>query len=211
MKINRIILDILDWIKDALWGKKNKDIYKGYKILQVYQGDKGILKLVERDTPRAIITYVFTPFARVVGNKILPSKDIHICLDHLWALEGSEVKHKSFKLSNTSNRFSYSKYLGKDSHSITVLEASRFVNKDGDYLTDIIFHKNYDFIGVDTSGLRDRHAIPIIKEVVMLFKERPSDTARTFPWDFEIKWSRKRFMGTLWKNYHRKPAETETI
>lgn len=200
MNLNHIILDILDWIRRSLWYQEDAIEVKPYAILQTKTSPFAILKLVQRDTPRAVRTFILTPIEQPSKSEVLVRpdiKDIHICLDHLWTIES----YPDFKLTNKTKSFSVSpvrKFVKPEyTHTITVLKASRWVNREGKYSTDIIFSKEYDFLGRDSGVYRDKYATPIITEVASLLLYRPLGEMN---WEHEIESSQKTFMGGYFPN-----------
>jgi hypothetical protein len=188
MRVDQLFLDLLDWIKRVLVSKQDKAAHKPYEILKQYRGRQGILKLVVRDTPRAVRTYIFSPFQETQTNRIQVKKDIHICLDHLWqSAQTRSSQQNSAKAQKSRSRFA-------NSHRITVFEASRFLNKDGTYDTNQIYSEDLNLVGKAT--YRDQLAIPIVDDLAMMLKEFP---VNTIDWKFEIETGCKRYLGSHWK------------
>jgi len=209
MIFNRIINDIVDWIRRLLHWQDKKVLNKPYTILEIYTFNHGVLKLVDRDTPRAVLTYIYTP--KPIGDKIKSDYiyDFHICLDHLWVISDEllnldNIKKEKKDIENIKEGkdrpFKVPKNLkvGDPSHILTILRSSRFLDSNGDYITEILYHKKFDFVGFDNTGYRDKFAIPIIKDVIHILKEQEF---KDIDWDFEISFSQKRFMGS----YYSKP------
>jgi hypothetical protein len=197
MNFNQIILDILDWIRRSLWTEEIHN--KPYQVLDTKIGTTGIIKRVQRDTPRAVATYILTPVHNSDSIKDFTKqksiKDIHICLDHLWTIELTTHYPQKTKHSIKSRRFSTS---GK-SHTVTILEASRWLNREGNYSSNVIFTKEYDFLGSDFNATRDKYAIPIITDMANLLLYR---NLKTINWEIEIEMSQKRFMGRHYSSKH---------
>ncbi len=185
MRIDRLLLDILEWIGQVLRSKKDKTTPKPYEVLKQYRGKQGVLKLVERATPNAVRTYIFSPFQASQTNRVQIKKDIHICLDHL---EEPRSARKSKQKSVRSRHYS------TNSHRITVFEASRFLNKDGTYNTNPLYSEDFNLISNATH--QHQFAIPIVDDLAMLLKEFPVDT---IDWKFEIESGCKRHLGARWK------------
>lgn len=187
MKMNQIILDICDWIRRTLWYREKRIKSRPYEILETYSSPHGILKLVRRDTPRAVRTYIFTPHNSKGQDRIVQKdlKDIHICLDHLWALDTNETSH-------VPKIILQQPYKARVTHAITILEASRWVTKDGNYYSKVLFSRNYDFIGTDWGAWRDKYAMPIINDLASLLRYRPF---KEMDWGLETELSQKNFMG----------------
>jgi hypothetical protein len=188
MRVDRIFLDLLDWIRRVLWAKKDKAISKPYEILKQYRGKQDILKLVARDTPTAVRTYIFSPFQATQTYRVQPKKDIHICLDHLWQTRETRARQRSHPSSQKPRR----RFV--NSHRITVFEASRFLNKDGTYNTNPLYSEDLNLIG--KAAYRDQLAIPIVDDLAMLLKEFPVDT---IDWRYEIETGCKRHLGAQWR------------
>ncbi len=187
MRVDRILIDVLDWIGRVLsWKQDKQAAIKPYDVLKQYRGKQGILKLVARDTPRAVRTYIFSPFPDGETNRKQPKRDLHICLDHL------QDDVPSRRQANHS-RQKARRRLG-NSHRISIFEASRFLSKDGTYHTMQIYTADFNLLG---NGLyRDQFAIPIVDDLAMLMKEFPVDT---IDWQVEVESGCKHHMGTHWR------------
>jgi hypothetical protein len=210
MIVNRIINDILDWLRRVLYFKKTrKNKKQAYKIIEVYTTNHGILRYVDRDTPRAVLTYIYTP--KPDTKSLVKAKsvmDYHICLDHLWALDNAEP-YKVVVVKGTGNRkLPYRVYNYKAdnlyTHSITIVEASRYLDKEGNYKTSVIFYKLYDFLGKSTTNYRDFFAIPIVKDIINILKARPLNLI-DIVWEIEM--SQKKIMGTSYLPEKKKEKE----
>lgn len=183
MLIDRIVIDILDWIKRSLFFRRGQKIRQPYEVLEEFKAERGWLKKVQRDTPRAVRTWVLVPFPREIEGYTKRSeiREVHICLDHLFALEGQKAPPRSeWRLT----------------HRIHVLSASRYLSPDGNFQAETIFVKNYDMLGTygQTTG-RDRTAIAIIDQIAKIVGKFGWEKLE---WEMEIELSRKQFMG---KNY----------
>jgi hypothetical protein len=189
MEFDRILVDILDWIRRSLWWRRRqRRLSKPYEILKSSRGKLGLLKLVERDTPRAVRTWVFTPYRTGEPKKDALIQDVHLCLDHLYPLDGEkkggDLDQKQFK------------YRGLVlTHKVTFLKASHFLNKDGSYNGSTIFCEGYDFLGSSPHQMRDRYAVPTLDDIAAQLKEFPP---ASFDWQFEVEAGRKRHMGRYW-------------
>jgi hypothetical protein len=190
MQLNQILLDILDWIRRVLWSKKLSTKKKPYAVIDTFDGVYGQLKLVERDTPRAVMTYIFTPRPVIKGNKVYNQKDYHICLDYLGLLDNQVVIDPKSR-EKKARRIKY----GEPSHSITVLEASRWVDKDGNYKSNIIYHKLYDFLGKEHEHTH-KYACMVFRDVCNLLKHQD---IKYFEWEQQVDWSKKIVMPTKLK------------
>lgn len=187
VKVNQIFLDILNWIKSHL-RKQSDNKNNAYGVLSYTKGNNGLLKLVERNTPRAIRTYILTPLSKkekddhsLVAKAV---EDIHLYLDTLGALDTNYVYDRSVNRAALSKEYS---------HCITILKASRWLDKDGNYYTKPLFCEYYDFFPRSSGKHRDTYAVPIITEVANLLKNEHNINAFDFKW--EINTSQKRFMG----------------
>lgn len=164
--MNRILLDILDWVRRIVWSRDRAVKKRPYNVLSIQTGNWGILKHVTRDTPRSISTYILTPPAPPRTSKE-PHYNYHVCLDHLWALDEVGVR-RTYEVNNGDARYSRS-----HSHCITILRAGRFPRKDGNYDSKVLFQGYYDFIGknYEING-RDRWAHAIFRDFILEFKLR---------------------------------------
>ena len=214
MKFNLIVNDIIDWIRRILWYKENKVKKKPYEILEVVDGAHGFIKKVDRDTPRAVLTYIYTPypiFKENMNKTVQPVYDYHICLDHLWALDNPEL-HNSFRLLDNTQSFKIPKArmlrrMGDATHRISVLQASRYLDKEGNYITKTLFSNDYDFVGRDSPAYRDKYAIPVLKDVIRFLTTKE---IYNFDWSYEISVSQRYFMGGKYVNAGEKETKKET-
>lgn len=113
MNFDQIFLDILDWVRRLLWSR-NRRSPNPYKRLKSWSAQTGYVHLIERDTPRAIATFLYCPKRFNNAQKREP-KDVHLHLDSL-ALSGRH-RHGGHQLT----------------HRITVLEASHWLKSNGSY------------------------------------------------------------------------------
>lgn len=203
MIFNRVINDIVDWIRRLLYWKSKQIKQKPYAVIEMYTCSDGILKLVDRDTARAVLTYIYTPKPKNTTNVVGHLYDYHICLDHLWKIsEDEEPSAQSFKLTNkvpsfkpVTSKLQKNIKLGDYTHVLTILKSSRTLDVNGDYVTEVIFYKQFDFVGLDITGYRDKFALPIVKDVVHRLKE---GKFKDLDWDFELGFSQKKFMGSYY-------------
>lgn len=201
MNIQTILKNILAWIDKVLHKKTKKPSRNSpYRVLDTIPCKYGLLKLVDRDSPYAVCTYVYSPKQQTETN-VADTRlmDYHICLDHMWLPDNPELEVKSFRLTNKPVSFKPVKFqrrlIGDRTHLITVLKASRWLDKDGHYTTSVAYIGEFDFLGLDRTVYRDKNAIPIFKDVVYQLKDQKPDT---FDWEFEIKFSQKRLMGSTY-------------
>jgi hypothetical protein len=199
MKLDRVILDVLMWVKEQFWKAPSRSPVYVYEEISRFDSSRGYLKLVRRDTPRAIATWVFIPKRNVdldnLKHQVEQSQsekykyDIYICCDHLFALtEIDSINKRKYKTKlqqkspNGANRMK--------SHKISVLLISHFLNKDGTFQSFELFSQDYNLI---KQGSLDPHnqASAIVQSVAMLLKYRSIDD-----WHFEIESYRKQFLGS---------------
>lgn len=199
MKLDRIVLDFLTWIKEQFWKAPSRSPVYLYEEIARFDSSRGYLKLVRRNTPRAVATWVFIPKRNTdldnIKHPYQPIKvneykhDIYICCDHLFTLkksENSRGKIQNIKLNKKQN--SYKKRI--KTHKISVLLISHFLHKDDTFESFELFSQEYDLI---RQGSRDIHreAMAVVQSVAMLLKYRAVDD-----WHFEIESYRKEFLGS---------------
>jgi hypothetical protein len=185
MQFDRVVIDILDWIRRVLFWRSHRQVkQKPYEILKIERLWRGILKLVKRDTPRAVRTWIFTPFPipenglNTVSRQNI--KDYHICLDHLLPLVGDNRAPVTPPSSSMRHR---------PTHRVMVLEASRYLTSDGSYASSTLFSCDYSFARRD--GSRDRWAIAVVDELAKIVG---NGGIQDVDWHMEIELSRKRFL-----------------
>jgi hypothetical protein len=199
MKLDRIVLDFLVWIKEQFWKAPSGSPVYFYEEIARFDSSRGYLKLVRRDTPRAIATWVFIPKRNVdldnLKHQFEHSKldkykyDLYICCDHLFSLpelgNSSAKKHKTKPPQQqiTSRR-------SIKSHKISVLLISHFLYKDGTFQSLEVFSQEYDLVKQGSLNIHGE-AIAIVQSLAMLLKYRPVDD-----WHFEIESYRKQFLGS---------------
>jgi len=190
----------LMWVKEQFWKTPSRSPVYIYEEIARFDSSRGYLKLVRRDTPRAIATWVFIPkrnvdldnvkhqFERSSSEKY--KYDIYICCDHLFALTEIENLNrvKPNKAKQSKQKPTYTNRI--KSHKISVLIISHFLNKDGTFQSFELFSNDYNLI---KQGSLDPHsqAIAIVQSVAMLLKYRSIDD-----WHFEIESYRKQFLGS---------------
>lgn len=203
MRFNRIINDIIDWVRRLLYWKTNEIKKKPYRVIEIYKCKYGLLRIVERDTPRAVLTFIYTPKADAKTNVVKNMYDYHICLDHLWLVDNSELSVKSFQLTNKVSSFKHvtttpAKHVhkrGEPTHTITIMRASRWLDTNGDYQTTVLYYDTFDFIGKDTTNFRDKYAFPILKDVIHKLKYLYFDE---LDWKTELAKSQRKYMGAYY-------------
>jgi hypothetical protein len=199
MNLDRIVLDFLVWIKEQFWKAPSRSPVYLYEEIARFDSSRGYLKLVRRNTPRAVATWVFIPKRNTDLDKIKhPSPpnqvneykhDIYICCDHLFAVAESAKSNRkipSTRLNQKQN--GYAKKI--KTHKISVLQISHFLQKDDTFESFELFSQEYDLI---RQGSRDIHreAMAVVQSVAMLLKYRAVDD-----WHFEIESYRKQFLGS---------------
>jgi hypothetical protein len=201
MKLDRIVLDFLVWIKEQFWKAPSGSPVCLYEEIARFDSSRGYLKRVKRDTPRAVATWVFIPkrnvdldnlkhqFEHSQHNKY--KYDLYICCDHLFALtESGNSNKKKQKPQLTQQRRTYTNNI--KTHKISVLLISHFLQKDGTFQSFEVFSQDYDFIKQGSLALHNE-AIAIVQSVAMLLKYRAIDD---HCWHFEFESYRKQFLGS---------------
>lgn len=199
MKLDRIVLDFLTWIKEQFWKAPSRSPVYLYEEIARFDSSRGYLKLVTRHTPRAVATWVFIPKRNTdldnIKHPSQPSQvneykhDVYICCDHLFTLpESAKPRKKIQNISSNQKRNGYMKRI--KTHKISVLLISHFLHKDDTFESFELFSQEYDLI---RQGSRDIHreAMAIVQSVAMLLKYRAVDD-----WHFEIESYRKQFLGS---------------
>jgi hypothetical protein len=199
MKLDRIVLDFLIWIKEQFWKAPSRSPVYLYEEIARFDSSRGYLKLVRRNTPRAVATWVFIPKRNTdlddVKQSVQTSQvneykhDVYICCDHLFTLpDRSNSRKKLHNISLDKKRNAYRKII--KTHKISVLLISHFLHKDDTFESFEVFSQEYDLI---RQGSRDMHreAMAIVQSVAMLLKYRTVDD-----WHFEIESYRKQFLGS---------------
>lgn len=165
MRVNRVLLDILDWVKQLVWWREHKVAVKPYDIISSERTMFGVLKKVTRDTPRALSTYIFTPFAPPRYSKDR-HYDYHLCLDHLWSLDTLPQQLPGKTPVDYALR-----YNRRHTHCVTILRAGRWVNADGSYSSKVLYQGYFDFMGAYSAyEHRDRWAYAIFSDLARALK-----------------------------------------
>lgn len=199
MKLDRIVLDFLVWIKEQFWNAPSGSPVYCYEEIARFDSSRGYLKLVRRNTPRAVSTWVFVPKRNVDLDNLKHQfeysqldkykYDLYICCDHLFALtELDNSGAKKHKTKPPQQRRTYTNNM--KTHKISVLLISHFLGKDGTFQSLEVFSQEYDLVKQGSLNLH-REAIAIVQSVAMLLKYRPIDD-----WHFEIDSYRKQFLGS---------------
>lgn len=199
MKLDRIVLDFLTWIKEQFWKAPSRSPVYLYEEIARFDSSRGYLKLVRRDTPRAVATWVFIPKRNTdldnIKHPSQPSQvneykhDVYICCDHLFTLpESVKTRKKTPNTSSDQERNGYKKRI--QTHKISVLLISHFLNKDNTFESFELFSQEYDLIRQGSRNVH-REAMAVVQSVAMLLKYRAVDD-----WHFEIESYRKEFLGS---------------
>lgn len=160
MRLDRILLDILDWVRRSLWLKQQGTVKKPYEVLATQVKNCGRIKLVQRDTPRSVRTWIFTPFKNT-DNPIINAYETHLCCDFLEPLAGEKRRWGSY------------------SHQISILIASRKLLPDGGYESEELFEGKYK---LHQTSNRDFYAIQLMDKLASTLGDR----GLIDDYDFEI-------------------------
>lgn len=175
MKFDLILSDAIDWIRSLLWRRKGDSKARPYEVILSSRGKYGILSKVVRNTPRSVLTFIYTPYRYNQDKADL--RDIHICLDHLGVIEGQSSQP----------------YSRKHSHRISVYSASHFLDKSGSYDLEVLYSRDYDL--QLQSPYRDNNALIVMAKLAVYLKDRKPSS---IDWDFEISSAIKEVMGGSW-------------
>lgn len=192
---DRILGDALDFIRRFLWWKESKTTEKPkpfQAIRKPIQGDSGIISLVlGRDTPRAVRTWIFSPYntQNTAYTRVsVTLKDIHIYLDFLGPLPNApETKQTYWKLSQRKAKEKGEAFL---THRIQILQASHALNGHGFYDYELLYWGDFDFHRQDT-GDAERWAIATVDRLAHRLLIDPN-----VDWAEEISGIRERVMGS---------------
>jgi hypothetical protein len=147
--LNRLINDILDWIRRFLMSNKGS-VKPPYKAVRSYTiPNRGVLKLVEgRDTLRSVRTWVFSPAVNQARQqmKLKRPLDWHIYLDYLQYVPIREsVAYRSLGNNKTIRIPSRTvKPASRATHTVTILRASHHPDKEGNYNVSLVCSKDFD-------------------------------------------------------------------
>ncbi|NJR31192.1 hypothetical protein HC762_00050 [bacterium] len=131
MRFDRILLDILDWIRRSLWFEKGKIIREPYQIVESIPSRYGILRQVVRDTPKAVRTWEFYPYKSKDNPK---PRSVRICCDFLELITGRDRLPKTkVKLKPAKGKRSH------HTHRLHVLSVSHDLDEYGSYESEILF------------------------------------------------------------------------
>lgn len=181
MQIDRIAIDILDWIRRIFHRPQGHSKSFQPTVLKRKTSAKGepfegVLALVVRDTRRSVRTWVYMPPRK--GLKHSAQRDIHLCLDSLEKLaqERNEVGGDVLKIERSKG----------NTHRITILNASHWCDKNGAFDTEELFSGFFDFRASGSDP--HRWAIAALDNLALLLPFRWEDG--DFPWELEVKLSR---------------------
>lgn len=147
MIFDRIIEDVLGFIRRLLWWRSGKDtsIKKPFASMRTIDGVTGVIMLVEgRDTPRAIRSWIYSPkrinlnSTKMVAGQAL--QDLHIHLDFLGPI--AQRKAATLLESPAPQRKPGAR---QDTHRLQILKASHFLNQEGFYDYELVFWQDCDF------------------------------------------------------------------
>lgn len=186
LEMDRILIDLFDWLRRIIFWRAREVKRIPFRVIQVKKGKAGLLKMVERDTQRAVRTYIFTPFPKHESFKASKLYDYHLCLD---------------SLSNLDTRWACR--IQQDTHRITILKASHWLGERGTFQAQTLFLCDYPIVRRDSATM-DRWAIAILGVLAHLVMEFGVDE---IDWHREIEDGRKQYLG---RYYHpvaqRKPS-----
>lgn len=174
MAIGQLLQNLVAWLQRWLHSITKKTP-QPFVSVREKQYPLGLLKLVEgRDTSHAIRTWIICPTEVKQG---LDTLDIHIYLDFIGVTSESIQPHQSRTRGTT--------------HTITILRASRTLQRDGTYRYDHIFSKQYDFQGQCTTPA-DVQARIACDRIAVLAGMRPISEAG---WQDELEEIYRQVMG----------------
>lgn len=171
MKFDRLVLDLLQFIRRFLWWQDAKETQQPFEsIKDIHIPHRGVLQYIQgRDTPRAVSTWRFCPKSDTSYYVSLAERpnDTHVYLDHHAMLP--EFREKSH---DTTIKARYQ--IGRPTHTITILRASHHVNELGNFDVEYIAHRDLDFSkGPEQSyyaiGTRAKKAARFVALIVALY------------------------------------------
>lgn len=171
MRLDRIFIDIFDWIRRVLYYRTDKSVQKPYEIISKRYGKQGYLNHLLRDTDRAVDTWEYQLYKRS-ENGIHKTYKYHIYVDFLEPISNKD----SFKLVSARNR---------NTHRVIVVEVDPLLNSDGTYNTDILFSGDYSFQRY--INRRDYEAKWVGRKLAELILDRKPSEIKNLDWEFEIK------------------------
>lgn len=200
MKLDRIVIDFLQWIKEQFWKTPTHSPVYLFDEIERFDSQRGYLKRVRRDTLREVATWVFVPKRNIDLDNITSEfkqhqfkdyrYDLYICCDHLYPLTEIESPKRKQQQHKSQKKEIYNPDV--KTHKISVFWLSHFLKKDGSFESIEVFSQDYCMV---KRGALDHHleARAIVRSVAILLKYRPIEDDF---WHSEIEISRRQFLGT---------------
>ena len=170
MRLDRIFIDIFDWIRRVLYYRASKPVKRPYEIISKKYGKVGYLKHLLRDTDRAVDTWEYQLYKRLENGEYKTYK-YHIFIDFLEPISNKD----SFKLVHYKNR---------PTHRVIVAAIDPEIKPDGTYETDILFSKDYSFQRY--INRRDYEAKWVGRKLAELILDRKPSEIKNLDWEFEL-------------------------
>lgn len=175
VKLDRIAVDILNWLRSLLFKKRDLPNYS-LSVIQSISGDYGLSQQVRRETQRAVSTWVFTPNKADV--KPSEQKRYFLCLDSLSPDE-RDYRH---------------------THRISIYRAGVWSSIDDEgFNADQLYTGIFNLSG--TGGYSDRWGCAVIKNFAVLLSQvgcgrfdNASDSWQA--WENEVRLSISHVIGT---------------
>jgi hypothetical protein len=200
VKIDRLLIDIWDWIRRVLWWEKGKIDTPAYQVLETYTGRFGVLRRVTRDTPRAVDTWICSPFQTKAEKEAgRPKIEILILLDHLEAIQVTKpVAKPGSKPRRTPSR-------NRLTHRIQVI-ATTHLQKGDWFEGEVVFQGSWDLQG--NQPRRDFYALQIMQRLFVVLIRRKIDRV---DWAKEIEITGKEVMGAQWTLSNPTPPKKNSV
>ena len=187
--IDRVLIDILDWLRRLLWGREGVTKDKPYTVLEpAKRGKYALITKVLRPTPRAVATYIISPLRFDLQPREI--EDYHLCCDHLGAIEGEGA---------IGGRGAKAK-----THRISVYRASHWLLADGTYNCKSVFWADYDLQRQDPN--RDRQAVQVMARIALSVRNLKPEA---IDWQWEVETAIKEVLGGKWRSSGSAPAEAQ--
>lgn len=188
-KVDRVLIDILDWIRRVIWFDRGKVTQRPYIVVETLVSRRGKLKRLIRDTHRAVRTWEFQPYKKHGHPK---PWTVRICCDfnELTPRDDRVPKGKvQPKKRATSSRYS---------HQFRVLLVNPDFNETEDYYEyEVLFDGVFDW--QVRSSHRDEYAI-LITDCVS--KQLLTVPIRQINWQHELKACAQTRMGGHYNGIH---------
>jgi hypothetical protein len=196
-----MLYSLYSYIKNKILSLTNKANKYDYEIVDSKKYKKGILKVIKSNNLTNVKSYIYTPYPNKNTDFITVNelKDTHFYLDLVVILSNDKVK----KLKTPNKTCILSKYKlktinkvtkhNKNTHRITILKSSRWKNKEGKYITELILKKEYNFLGKSRSKNINLDAITVLDNVVELLNYRD---IKDINFEWEIDTFQKQLMST---------------